>query len=583
MSVIRTVKKFALILSKHQKFRIFELAILMVLAGFIEMLSVSLILPFMEAVMNRDKFMSNSYVRMICDILNIQSYRTFLVLLAILMAIIYILKNAFLLFQMMVQNRFVNNNRFTVQKRLLSNYLSRPYEFFLDVKSGDVIQIVNNDTSAVFGLLTTLLSFFSETVVSVALIGTIIVIAPGITLAVALLMFVMVAIIQVFFRPRLQKIGMNGRLSSAALNQWLIQSIQGIKEIKIMRREKFFKRKFAEIGDVAVRSAYLYSTLSVFPRFIIEAVSMATFFIVIAAMIYRGIELESVVPMLSGIAMAAIRLLPSINRISSCLATLSYNEPSLDKMCEKLREMDEYINIEDDVDDIIDNSDENDSCGIIDLRKISYRYPKGEKYILRNADMEIKQGESIGIIGPSGAGKTTAMDIIIGLLRPSEGDVLYKGKNIRLDMEGWLNHVGYIPQTIFMMDGNIRENVAFGVPNGEIDDNRIWEVLKEAAIDDFIKSLPDGLDTELGEHGIRLSGGQRQRIGIARALYSNPEILFFDEATSALDNDTEKEIMESINGLHGSKTLIIIAHRLTTIKDCDHVFRVENQRIIQER
>ena len=200
MSVIRTVKKFALILSKHQKFRIFELAILMIFAGFVEMLSVSLILPFMEAVMNHDKFMSNSYVKMICDILDIQSYRTFLVLLAILMAVIYIMKNVFLLFQIMVQNRFVNNNRFTVQKRLLSNYLSRPYEYFLDVKSGDVIQIVNNDTSAVFGLLTTLLSFFSESVVSVALIGTIIVIAPGITIAVALLMFVMVAIIQVFLK-----------------------------------------------------------------------------------------------------------------------------------------------------------------------------------------------------------------------------------------------------------------------------------------------------------------------------------------------------------------------------------------------
>ena len=582
MSVIRVVKKFNLILSRHQKLRIFELGILMIIAGFMEMLSVSLILPFTEAVMNPAKFMEKDYVKYICDRIHVQDYRTFLIDLALLMAAVYVIKNAFLMFQMVIQSRFVNNNRFAVQKRLLANYLSRSYEFFLNVKSGEVMQTVNNDTLTAFSLLTTLLSFFSEMIVSITLVATIFVIAPGITLGVAALMLLMVGIIQVLFRPWIQRIGVAGRQASAKMHQWLLQSIQGIKEVKIMRREKQFERYYEEIGAVQVRSSYLYSTLSQFPRFMIEATSMAAFFLVIALMINRGVDLEAIVPMLSGVAMAAIRLLPSINRISAALSSLSYYEVSLDKLYEKLVDTENTKDVLD-----CENVDEPtkpliDSDAIICLDKVDYKYPKGEKYILQDACLEIKKGESVGIVGASGAGKTTAMDIILGLLRPTSGGVYFKGKNIQLDKTEWLKHVGYIPQSIFMLDGTVRDNVTFGMKDG-VNDKKVWKALKDAAIDDYIRTLPDGLDTELGEQGVRLSGGQKQRIGIARALYSEPDVLFFDEATSALDNETENAIMDSINKLHGTKTLIIIAHRLTTIEGCDHVYRVENQKIIRER
>lgn len=189
----------------------------------------------------------------------------------------------------------------------------------------------------------------------------------------------------------------------------------------------------------------------------------------------------------------------------------------------------------------------------------------------------------MGVVGASGAGKTTAVDILLGLLKPQKGKVLIDGTDISLDMDGWLSEIGYIPQFIFMLDGDIRENVAFGVPEGEIDDDKVWEALEEAALAEFVKSLPDGLNTQIGERGLRLSGGQRQRIGIARALYSDPSILFFDEATSALDNETEAAIMDSINHLHGTKTMVIIAHRLTTIEGCDIVYRVEDGKIRRER
>ena len=219
----------------------------------------------------------------------------------------------------------------------------------------------------------------------------------------------------------------------------------------------------------------------------------------------------------------------------------------------------------------------------IELKDIVYAYPNTEKLIFDKADLTIPVGASVGIVGTSGAGKSTVVDILLGLLEVRSGQILADGQDVKESYRAWLKNIGYIPQMIFMLDDTIRKNVAFGVPEDKIDEDRLWEVLKEAQLDEFIKTLPEGLDTGIGERGIRLSGGQRQRIGIARALYNNPEVLILDEATSALDNDTEAAIMESINRLHGKKTLIIIAHRLQTIEKCDMVYRVENGKAVRER
>ena len=213
----------------------------------------------------------------------------------------------------------------------------------------------------------------------------------------------------------------------------------------------------------------------------------------------------------------------------------------------------------------------------IQLQDITYRYPRGNTYVFRNADVTFKVGESIGIVGPSGAGKTTIIDIMLGLLHPESGKVLADGVDVQSNYKGWLRNIGYIPQSIFMFNTSIRKNVAFGVPEEDIEDEKVWKALKQAQIDDFVRSQKYGLDSGIGERGVRISGGQRQRIGIARALYNDPEIMIFDEATSALDNDTETAIMEAIEALHGKKTLIIVAHRLTTIQNCDYVYRVDHQ------
>lgn len=579
MLILRVLKKFKTMLSRRQRVRVMELVILMTIGGFMEMLSVTLILPFTEVVMNSDKMNNNLYIRSLCKMLHIDSYRVFLIFLALAMAFIYIVKNLFLLFQMGIQQRFVYNNMFATQQRLLKSYLSRPYEYYLSINSGEVLRIVENDTQETFLLLASLLTLFSESVVSIVLIGTIFFITPGVTLCMAALLIGMMFLIMKVIRPIFRRLGIASQSAYANMNQWLLQSIQGIKELKIMRKEAFFENNFEKDGYTYVKAYYRRNTLGLVPRFSIEAVAMSSFFCIVAFMIYKGVQAENLLPILSGIAMAAVRLLPAVNRISQSMADISFREPMLDMLIKTLNDMPAFEKVEYLEKEELTISDFSE----VTLLNISYHYPMAEENVLDNVSMNIRRGQSVGIVGASGAGKTTVVDILLGLLQPQKGEVLVNGVNIKYNMDGWLSQIGYIPQTIFILNGDVRENVAFGIQDNQIDDKDIWRALKEAALDDFVKSLPDGLSTKLGERGVRLSGGQRQRIGIARALYNNPEVLIFDEATSALDNNTEAAIINSINQLKGSRTLIIIAHRLSTIEGCEIVYRVENGKILKEK
>lgn len=559
--------------------------ILMVIGGFLETCSVSLIMPFMEAVMNPDKIMKKSYVQIVCEYLHIQTERDFLMILAIVLAAVYIVKNLYLLWEYRIQYRFVYRNRFIKQSELLATILSRPYEYFLNINSAEVIRLINNDLDQSFALLAVVLSLYTEMVVSVCIIGTIFVITPMVTLCIAVVMLILLVVISKFLKPVLQQAGEDNRMYGQAMDKWLLQSVHGIKEVKVMHRESYFKNQYDKNGNRYVDTFLQKNVLNLIPRFSIEAISMGTLFIMVAVLIYRGMELEALVPMLSAVAMAAIRLLPSVNRMSQAIGNIAFVEPMVDKVNESLRVLDqETEELKDATPDV------NQTTGVIqelnsqiELRDITFKYPLADQEILTQANMVIHKGESIGVVGASGAGKTTSIDILLGLLHPQSGQILCDDQDIRTDMPGWLRQIGYIPQMIFMLDDTIRANVAFGVPESEVSDEQVWRALREASLEEYVHTLPDGLDTTIGERGMRLSGGQRQRIGIARALYLNPSILVFDEATSALDNQTEADIMESINHLRGQKTMIIIAHRLTTIEQCDHVYRVENQGIYKER
>lgn len=588
MILIRITKKLGMILSEHQKIRIAELAVLMVIGGLLEMCSVSLVIPFMNAVMNPDETMEKWYAVLLCDLFHIQSVRSFLIVTAIILACLYILKNIYLLCEYNIQYRFVYGNMFAMQRRMLDNYIHKPYEYFLKVNSGEIIRVINNDTSNTFVLLSSVLNLFTELVVSGMLIITVFVIAPVITVCMSGLLIFLLLVINRIMKPILRKAGFAYQRASAGMNKWLLQSIQGIKEIKVMGKETYFQSNYDKYGYEYVQAIRINQILGIVPRFFLEAISMSIMFIIVAFLIYRGSALETIVPVLTAVAMAAIRLLPSVNRLSAGIASVTYNEPMLDKLIHDLSEIDEtkyaktlFEKAEDKEDYKIGGIDtiKKDIC----IKNIYFHYLDTQKDIFSGASMTIRSGETVGIVGSSGAGKTTMIDIILGLLHPQRGQIVVDGIDILANISGWHAQIGYIPQTIFMLNDTIRHNISFGDREEEIDDREIWRALGEASLIEYVKSLPNGIETEIGERGIRLSGGQRQRISIARALYRNPNVLVFDEATSALDNETELEIMEAIHQLQGKKTMIIIAHRLTTIENCDHIYRVEDGKINKVR
>ncbi len=571
--VLRVIKKFLNILSGYQKRRIGILIMLMILSGFLEMVSVSLVLPFMETIVDPLKVMGRPMVQSLCNYLGIKSDRAFLIFMALVLAMAYIIKNLFLMFETNIRVRFVYNCMLNTQISLFQTYMRRPYEFFLSVSSGEVIRIISNDTKDAFLLMETVLTFLTEVVIAVMLIITILIISPAITVAMTVIISITMALILLVIRPTIQRASVAYQKSSARMNNWMLQGIQGIKEIKVAQKEDYFSGHFAKNGKVYVKAVRKYTFFVQFPRFLIEAVSMSSLFIIIAYMIYCGIGFHVLVPIVSAIAMAAIRLLPSTSRISTQITDIAFKEPMLDKLIENLKVTNEMA----------DTALVGRPKGIIQeftnnvkLENISFKYTGTEKDVFTDASIKIQKGKSIGIVGASGAGKTTAVDILLGLLTPYKGQVSIDKKDIRSDMYGWLGRIGYIPQTIFIMDSTIRENVAFGIADADIDDGKVWNALEAAALSDFVSSLPEGIETQLGERGTRISGGQKQRIGIARALYDDPEILVFDEATSSLDNETENAIMDSIDKLHGTKTLVIIAHRLSTMRNCDEIYRVEN-------
>lgn len=594
--MVRIIKKFSQLLSKGQKLRVIIISVMMVIGAFFETIGVGLILPLVTAITEPDIITENRYARLVCEILDLHATRTFMIVVIAALIFVYIFKNLYLFLEYYVQYRFICNNRFAVQSRLMEVYLHRPYEFFLNAESGEIVRIVTNDSNNTFTLLSTVLSFFTEAVVSVALIAVIVVTDPFMALLMAAVLGGTMLLIGQIIKPILRSAGLKFQKNFAKMNKWLLQSISGIKEVKVAEKEEYFLNQFSKYGRKAIDSEKKNMVLGQVPRLSIEAFSISAMLAVIAILMWRGREIDTMLPQLSAFAMAAVRLMPSVNRMTASLNQMSYYEPALDKMIEHLSVAERWeqaghlVSADEHVVRVtgaqqMDTRDVNGHISLehqIALSDIVFTYPNADHPVLDHADMVIPVGKSVGVVGTSGSGKTTAIDILLGLLEPQGGRVLADGVDIRDDYSSWLSHLGYIPQMIFMLDDTIRANVAFGISGSEVDDAQVWKALEEAQLKEFVQSLPDGLDTTIGERGVRLSGGQRQRIGIARALYTDPELLIFDEATSALDNETEAAIMESINALHGRKTLIIIAHRLTTIEECDMVYRVENGQIVQE-
>lgn len=572
------IKKMRYILDRRQKMQICFLGMLIFVGGLLETVSVSGLLPVVWVIIDPAKAQENKYVRLLMEVLHTDSIEGFIVPLLAAMILLYTLKNAFLLLLANEQNKFIAHNRNKLISQVLREFLNRPYEFYLDADIPTVFRLTDSDIPNVFNILMAMISLVSEAVVF-ALLCVVMVATDWKLLVFLIVVFgcLSVLILKVM-KPRLSRLGEKNLAIQSRIAKWRIQAIYGIKDVKVLHREAFFADNYESSGKIGAGYSKRYAVMNNTPRLLIETIFIASILGYIILYILAGNDASTLVPILTAFGVAAIRMMPSVNRINTYMTDISYFRPCLDYVYENMN-INEISKKNNQTLKPVDATKTMALRDRIELRDIVYAYPNTDKLIFDHADMVIPCGKSVGIMGPSGAGKSTIVDILLGLLKVRTGSILCDGVDIFDNYPAWLSRIGYIPQSIYLVDEPIRNNIAFGIADSEIDDARIWDALEEAQLAAFIRGLPEGLDTAIGDRGVRLSGGQRQRLGIARALYHNPEILVFDEATSALDNETEAAVMDAINSFHGRKTMIIIAHRLNTIEKCDMIYKVDAGKI----
>ncbi len=580
--MLKIVRKIQILLDKKQKRTMVFLVIQMMIGAVLETASLGALIPVIQTIMQENAVAQNPLLRALYKGLGCTSESQLTIYIMLAVIVLFVAKNLYLYWQQKCMLKFVYGNQFDTSERVMKSYLRKNYEFYLNADTAVVQRNITSDVNNMYGLILALLTLVSECIVFVCLAAVCFLSDPVLTALIAGVLCLLLLVIKKVLKPILYKAGKDNQDFYSGLFKWISQTVQGIKEVKIGGREKYFVDEYVKCGHGYVNAVQKYSLYNNVPKLLIEAVCIACLLGYVIFMIaVMQVSPKDMGASLAALAAVAIRLLPCVNRINNQINNITYFEPFL-------------MGVSDTLQDDIDQKNTDMSfaegdvqklpiCREISLEDITYAYPGTDKLIFDRAHMQIRVGEAVGIVGASGAGKTTIVDILLGLLEVKNGKICADGVDVRENYRGWLKNVGYIPQMIFMLDDTIRNNVAFGVPKDKISEERVWEVLREAQLDDFVRSLPAGLDTGIGERGIRLSGGQRQRIGIARALYEDPEVLILDEATSALDGDTEAAIMDSINRLHGRKTLVIIAHRLQTIEKCDKIYRVENGKAIQER
>ena len=578
------LQKINQIFDKKQKRQLVLLGFMIFIGGFLETLGVSTMIPVVTVLLTPEKVQEyiDKYEVLgnICTAFHITGVNQVAVSLLLFLMAVYVIKNLYLLFLVYRQNTFITQNRNNMISRVMAEFLNRPYEQYLGADIPTVFRITDSDIPQTFALMLAVLSLASEVVVSCLIFLVLLIQNVKMTLFVMFVFGILTLVIVKVLKPRLNRIGAKNQAIQSRIAKWRIQATYGLKDVKVLNREEFFVRNYYETGKVGANVARNYAVLNNTPRLLIETIFIVSMLGYITIYINGGGDVSEMMTTIATFGVAAIRVLPSVNRINTYITEIAYATPSLNFVYENLQQgmKTDAMLAERKANSQKEKLKLDDK---IELNHISFHYPDSDKNIFTDAHMVVPRGKSVGIMGSSGAGKSTIVDILLGLLHAQEGQITCDGVDIFKNYESWLAQIGYIPQSIYLIDESIRENIAFGIDADKIDEKRIWEVLEEAQLKEFIEELPEGLDTTIGDRGIRLSGGQRQRIGIARALYHNPEILVFDEATSALDNETEAAVMEAVNSFHGKKTMVIIAHRLNTIEKCDIIYKVENEKIVE--
>lgn len=490
---------------------------------------------------------------------------------------VFILKNSFSLAVYYYQNTVVEDQRVKLSLKVFSAYQNAPYEWHLQRNSAEFIRNVSQDTRVIIDeILMSFIAVIMSSIITLTVIAVLVMATPsGALLAVGAVTVGMVTVIM-SFKSILRHLGEVTMRESKLSLQAIMQGIGAILDARIFGSEKYLNNIFRSSIERMAHAQKLSKTVHASSPYIIEIISILGLLLLMISLAMQSGNLQSQIPVLSLFAFAIIRLKQSMGVIAGSINVINSARASIPHIIEDLSAIDNLMSQK----QTLIREGAIGEFQQLSLKGVTYHYPDCDTAAVKSIDLELKCGESIAFVGTTGCGKSTLINIILGFLKPQQGDVEVNGAPITHDIQGWHRNIGYIPQTIFLIDDTIRANVAFGLERKNIRDEQVWEVLRTAYLDDYVKSLPGGLDTVVGERGVRLSGGQRQRLGIARALYRNPQVIVMDEATSALDNNTEASVMDAITASRKDRTFIMIAHRLSTVEMCDRQYKMENGKIL---
>ena len=573
--MIKDFKKINNTLNEKKKKQTLLLFFMLLIGMVFEVLGIGLLLPIITTIVSPEKIMGYKIIKELNLFLDIKSEVEFVKFSLLFLIVIYFIKSIFLLYLSYFQNKFISKLTVDTSDFLFKNYLNKSFIFHLNKNSSELIKNFQVEITGYRNYLVSFLQLLTESVLAVSVIFTLLYIEFKGTILVMLFFVLLSFVFHQFAKKKSEKWGRLRAINDTDISKVIIEGLSGIKEILILGRKSFFLKKLIDLNKIKEDLNIKSMTIRQVPRFYLELLSVISLVVFIYLLLLNNQELDSIMITLGVFVGATFRLLPSINRILSSLQNIKYYKSSLDIISFELEGAEKEIkNKELDANIIYFNKS-------LELKDISFCYEEN-KPILDKINLKIDKGDLVGVIGQSGAGKTTLINIIVGLLLQNSGKIFLDDKQLsKANINLWRNKIGYVPQDVYLTDDTIINNIAFGIENNKINPKNINKAIEQAQLESFIDQLPKGKNTIVGERGVQISGGQRQRIGIARALYNDPEILLLDEATSALDVETESQFMEAILNLKGNKTVLIITHRLSTIENCDKIFKIEKGKLKQ--
>jgi ABC-type multidrug transport system fused ATPase/permease subunit len=574
------LKRLLQIFTPTERWQLLGMLLLLLVGAGLETFSVGVIPAFVALLSKPDLIETQPWLQRLYDLSGANSIYGFMLLLSVLLLGIFLGKNLYLACLANYQYQFLRRKHVDFASRLFNLYLQAPYTFHLQRNSAEISLTLTSEVHKLFwNVLVPLMTLVSELTITTFLVILLVIVEPVSSLIAVGFLAIALFVFSTLARRVTRRLGQVRQFHDGKVYQWVNQGVGGIKETKILGKEQFFVNNFSDHKSQSENATVTLELIRQYSQLYIETIVIAAVLLIVIVTLLQGRALQAVLPTLSLFAIAALRIMPSAKRIASTTASIRFYHGVVNLISQDLVSLKKIVKSDQRLFPVSDKTLNTFKDSIV-LEKVSFSYPGADSPSINNVSLSISRGSSVAFVGPSGAGKSTLVDIILGLLAPNEGQVRVDGQNVFDDLAGWQRQIGYIPQSIYLSDDTIRRNVAFGVADTDIDDFRVWEALKAAQLESLIYSLPEQLETLVGEQGMRLSGGQRQRIAIARALYHNPEIIIMDEATAALDNDTEREFMSALEKLSRHKTLIMIAHRLSTVENCDCIYHLESGKIL---